>query len=475
MIFGKLPDEIFRPLAGPNRHVFEKVLKQINRIFGDEENPESDALRRDSVLTEIHQILISEEHLALTDEDSTSEEIYNTPSSAAEYIYRRLLATGWLEIEEEGYHSFITPNPYATLLLEALLHIESSEKKSYGLVVVSILSHIETAIKQPQERGMVFLNAVSATREFSAHLRGILFSLKEVQDLLIKTKDPKEILANFFAEFVEGILIADYKTLNSADNPFRFRGRIIELLRQAEMLPEIKQHLIEHYKEHYQIDAENAAYRLQRDIEYIIKIFKGIDGRLNKIDSFCARLQNRVDETVRFIDRTMPGASNRIADLLRNLGEHLDDTEDQAEGQNIPAPPRTHQLKLFSPFSIYPPHGRKEKPSAQVLRSRALSPEAIARKNIIRAYMKKRAFEPMRVVRYLDTQMGGRTVMHAAEFSIESVDDLISFLLIRHLPRMHGKGQFSANAFSVQRKKTRIETEWVACSDFVVQRRLDVK
>jgi hypothetical protein len=95
MIFGKLPDEIFRPLAGQNRHVFEKVLKQINRIFGDEENPESDALRRDSVLTEIHQVLIAEEHLALMDEDINPGEVYSTPSSAAEYIYRRLLTTGW--------------------------------------------------------------------------------------------------------------------------------------------------------------------------------------------------------------------------------------------------------------------------------------------------------------------------------------------------------------------------------------------
>jgi len=471
MIFGKLPDEIFRPLAGQNRDIFIKVLKQINRIFGDEENPESDALRRDSVLTEIHQILIAEEHLALLDEDSNSGEVYCTPSSAAEYIYHRLLTTGWLEREEEGYYGYITPNPNATLLLESLLQIENSEKKSYGLVVVSILSHIETAISQPKDRGMVFLNAVSATREFSSHLRSILFSLKEVQDLLIKTKDPKEILANFFEEFVEGILIADYKTLNSADNPFRFRGRIIELLRQAEVLPSIREPLVEHYKEHYQIDEENALYRLQRDIEHIIKIFKGVDSRLNKIDSFCARLQNRVDETIRFIDRTMPGTSNRIANLLRNLGEQLDDTA----GQDIPAPPKTYQLKTFSPFSIYTPHGKKAKPSIQVLRSRALSPAAVERKNIIREYMKKRAFEPMRVVRYLNRQMDKRTVMNASEFSIESVDDLISFLLIRRLPKMYGKGQFSAKTFIVQRKKSRIKTKWVACSDFVVQRRTDVK
>lgn len=471
MIFGKLHDDIFRPLAGPNRHVFEKVLKQIHRSFGDEENPESDALRRDVVVTEILQVLIAEDHLALTDEENETGELYNTPSGAADYIYRRLLATGWLEIEEDGYHVNITPNPNATLLLESLLQIEKSEKKSYGRIVVSILAHIEAVIDSPVDRGIVLLDAVSQTREFSSHLRGILFSLKEVQDLLIKTKDPREILANFFEEFVEGILISDYKTLNSTDNPFRFRKRIITLLRQANILPQINKPLVDHYKEHYKIGDDEALLRLKRDIEYIIKIFKGVDGRLEKIDSFCRRLQARVDETVRFIDRTMPGASNRVADLLLALGEKLDDSS----GVVIPGPPRSHQVKLISPFSLYSPHGKKEKPSVQVLRSRTLSPEAVERKNIIREYMKKRAFEPMRVVRYLDKQMGNRTAMKATEFSIKSVDDLISFLLIRRLPVMQGKGQHSAKSFDIRRKKGQIVTDWLTCSDFVVQRRSHVK
>ncbi|GAB6084048.1 DUF5716 family protein [Desulfuromonas carbonis] len=468
MLFGKLPNEIFRPLSGPNRHIIEKVLKQLHVLFFDDENPATDSPRRDIVLDRIHQVLIMEDQLLLLDEEDQGGAIYNTPAAAADYILRRLVNTGWLEWEEDGYNTNVTPNPNATLLLEALIDIERREKKSYGRVVLSILGHIEQALNHPKDRGLVFLDAVAQTREFSSHLRGILYSLKEVQDLLAKIKDPREVLANFFEEFVERILVADYKTLNSADNPFRFRQRILQHLQFMEYSDIHITTLVGHYQDHYNIDGDEASIRLKRDMEFIMRIFRSVDRRLEKIDSFCFRLENRVAETVRFIDRTMPGISQRMIDLLRTLGENLNEHED------LPTPVRANLQQTVSQFSIYSPHGRKEKPTVQVLRSRELSPEARKKKEIVREYMKRRAYEPLRVVNYLDQQMGDRTVMSAAEFSIQTVEDLISFLLIRRLPRMLGKGQVRAKEFHIQRRPEQIETEWATIPNFTVERRLNV-
>lgn len=464
MLFGKLPNDIFRPLSGANRHIIEKVLKRLYALFFDDENPDSDAPRKDIVLHEIYQVLAIEETLALKDEDGDSDHIYDTIPAAADYIYRRLLSTGWIEIEEDGYNFHIVPNPGARLLLEALLKIEAQEKKSYGRTVVSILAHIESAISNPKERGIVFLDAVAQTREFSNHLRGILYNLKEVQELLAKTKDPKLVLANFFNEFVENILIADYKTLNSSDNPFRYRLRINTLLQQAEYLDFLP--IAEAYKDHFNINVEEAQTRLRRDIEYIAKVFRSVDSRLEKIDRFCFRLENRVGETVRFIDRTMPGMSNRLADLLTTLGDKFpDDTE-----ISLPGPLLLNQTKLLSPFSLFNPPGKKEKPSAQVLRTRSVNPEIKQYKELIKAYLKRRTFEPLRVANYIDAQMADKVVMSAIEFKIDSVDDLLAFLLIRHLHRIQGKGQIQARAFNVIKKTDMIDTDWVTCRNFIVER-----
>jgi hypothetical protein len=37
MLFNKLPDEIFKPLAGANRYLFEEILLFLFRYFSDED------------------------------------------------------------------------------------------------------------------------------------------------------------------------------------------------------------------------------------------------------------------------------------------------------------------------------------------------------------------------------------------------------------------------------------------------------
>lgn len=469
MIFGKLHDEIFRPLSGANRHIVEKVLKRLWKLYGDEENPESDALPRRVVLEEIHQVLIIEGDLAVPS-DEEQNVVYRTPATAAEYIYRRLLECGWLEIEEDGYNSNVILKPESGMLLESLLNIEAQEKKSYGQTVLAIYNHLETVVNKPEERGSLFFEAIAKTREFTSHLRNITYSLKEIQERLAAIKDPRAVLANFFEEFVEAILIADYKTLNSADNPFRFRGQILEKLRYIEYLDSVSVPLNAMYQDHYGVSEEEAQMRFLRDVRYIRKIFESVDQRLSRIDSYRFRLESRVGETVKMMGRTMPGMANRLLDVMQHLATTI---PDESEGLLIPSPPRIPMTKGLSPFSLRAPRGRKEQPAPQILKIRAVDPFSQERNRLIREFMKKRAFEPMRVMRYIDAQMQGKTVMTASEFRIDSVDDLLSFLLIGQLSRMRGIGQLRAKKYIVRKKQTTIKTEWVACRDFTVERPID--
>ena len=463
MLFGKLPDEIFRPLSGTNRNLFEKVLKHLHRLFFDEDNPESDAPRKDLVLSDIHQVLVMEDDLSLTDDEEGG--ILSTPAQATDYIFRRLIKAGWLELEEDGYNTNVIFNPNASLLLESLLSIEQREKQSYGRVVTSILVHLSAAVDRPKEQGIVFLDAVAKTREFSNHLRGILYSLKEVQDKLVAIKDPKKVLSGFFELFVDSILIADYKTLNSEDNPFRYRSDIREKLKQAIHQEHIKKQLVAHYEEHYALPSLEAEMRFIRDADFIDKVFRSVDRRLDGIDSFRFRLEGRVAETVRFIDRTAPGTSTRLRNIIESLG-NIPDEDDRS----LPPPAQLIQHYGLSPFSIRAPRGKKEKPKPLVLRNNEMSEEDKRQDQIIRDYMQRRAQDPIRVVKYLDRQMGSRTIISAQELVVESVEDLISFLLIRQLHELKGVGEEKARAFHVIREEELVETEWVICDNFIVER-----
>ena len=471
MLFKKLPDDIFRPLAGANRHSFEKILKHLYALFFNDEDGSTDAPRRDVVLGEIKTVLLEEESINLWDEDGRSDNVYRDADTAAPYAMRRLIETGWLDEEEDGHFTKnIVPTPGGRMLMEALLGIESQQKRSYGQTVTAIRSNIEVSISHPEEYGVVFIEAVSKTKEFSGHLRGILYSLKEVQENLSKLNDPKRVLANFFEQFVENILIADYKTLLSADNPFRHRNKINILLAQAQHMDATFQGLVEAYMSHYGIEsADEASGRLTRDIEYIRNVFNAISPRLDRIDHFRFQLERRVEETVRYIDRSMPGMTNRLSALMAELQK----TCTAKDAHELEAPPAVSQTTLLSQFSIYTPSGRKERPTGQILRELKVNPDVKFQRELVREYMRKRAVNPLRVVNYLSAQMGEKAVMSASEFQVADVDDLVSFLLIRHLRKLKGRGQQSARAFHVARQSDTVTTEWVTCQNFIVERHRD--
>ena len=470
MIFGKLPDEIFRPLAGKNRLVFEKVLKQLHSVFGDDENPESDALSRQVVLEEIKHVLLAEgSGINLADEEQ--DVTYDSPATAAEYIYNRLLSCGWIEKEEDGYNIAIIPNPNASMLLDALIGIEQLEKKSYGLTVLAIFNHLDTVLKEPKERGMLFTEAVNRTREFTTHLRNITYSLKEVQERLAATREPRDLLKNFFDDFVANILIADYKTLNSADNPFRFRSRIIDTLNSIRYSKEIYAELVSQYESQYNITTGEASSRLYRDLRYIQKVFESVDRRLGKIDTFRFRLEKRVGETVKILGRSMPGICNQILDYM----EAINDGAEHELCDTDLTPATLVQITGISPFSITIPPARREKPAPQALQPRKDNPEIAAKRKAIREFMRKRKFNPKKVTAYIEAQMGEKQRIESKELAVSSVDELLCFLQLIQYSRFVAKQPPKRAPYRVRKQGSKLVTEWGSFPDYVIERNPDAQ
>ena len=173
MLFNKLPDEIFKPLAGANRYLFEEILLFLFRYFSDEDlTNEAVFPRRGHVVREIEELLERKGRLLqLFDEEGDAEEDFSNPGLAARYIYKRLVDTGWLEEEEDGYHTNVLMPPHASLLLEALEGVAHSEKKNYGSTIASIHLQLEAIANQPAANAHAFIEVVRAARDFTRHLQ----------------------------------------------------------------------------------------------------------------------------------------------------------------------------------------------------------------------------------------------------------------------------------------------------------------
>jgi len=468
MLFKRLPDEIFKPLAGPNRYLFEEILLALFRYFSDEELTNQAIFpRRLMVKGEIEEFLARKDRLLpiTNEEDAAGEPVSATPGQAAEYIYRRLVQTGWLEEENEGYNVNVLMPPHASLLLEALEGVANATKKNYGGTVASIYLQLEAIVNFPDNNAQAFVEVVRSARDFTRHLQNILTGLRGFQDIISKQRDPRLAMATFFDDFVQNLLISDYKSLQAENNPFRHRHKVQEYLLHIEYDQKTMEALSKVYEEDKKLDPIKARERILQDLHFIGRVFKSVDRRLRAIDRYRATLESRVAEMVRYLDRSVPDLTSRALALLEVIGQFPEDSG------SLPAPRRWLPISMLGSRSLRRAQKRREPQYIELPAKKELSDEAKLLRKLAKQYLDRRSMTPAKITAFLDRQMGQKKTLSAKDFQIETVEDLMAFIFALHTkqPDLHRRPGMPG--FTVKKTGGMVETEWMECPDFIVERK----
>lgn len=467
MLFARLPDNLFLPLAGPNRGVYQAVLLGLAELYFDEHLAELFP-RKELVRATIEHALERLDACVWQEEGEDAPLDEQDRQDLVGRIYRRLLATGWLEEEPDGYRIQVLMDPAVSQVLRTLVELRDFEKKSYGGAVLAVLNNLEPALKDPAEFGQGLAEAAGKAREFNKHLGLMIHGLREILRAMTEDGSPDAVLAQFFERFVAGILVADYKTLKTQHNPFRFRRRILELLGALRADTDKQQAIAGHYRDNLGLGAYEALLRVQRQIGYLTEVFESLDERLDRVDEFRYRLEKRVAEAVRYMDKTRAGTTTRLARLLERLGTVPVDAEGESPG---PLPRSLHRPLPLGPQGLPQPQRRRTPPPPRVLQNRELSAASLARREAIKAYELRRRLHPAAVEAYVERALAGRERLAAADFPILGIEDFLAFNTLRRLPRLPGSWQRLAKRFRVEPGETLVTVrELVTCKDFTVTR-----
>lgn len=463
MLFNKLPDDLFLPLSGKNRHIYQAVLLHLADLFFDEDLIDP-FVPKDLVRSSIEEAVVrlGVRRWEPEEDDTDDQEI---PRSSAEYtnrIYRRLVQTGWLEEEQRIYRAFVLVSPAISFLLRSLVSIANLEKRSYGGAVLNVLSSLESAVNDPVGRGITLSEAAQTSAEFSAHLTDMMLGLRELKISLTNADTPQEVVRGFFERFVEHILVSDYKTLKTKNNPFRFRRQILSLLRDLQFDTLKLDQLIRHYQEQFECSYEDAEAMVHQHINRIIRIFESVDQRLDTIDDFRYRLEKRVADTVRYMDKTTPGMASRLSRLVTAL----------ARRSRFPKPDTLEQTGFISPASIRSPIRRRVQAEPRVIRQQVIDPKVLELRELFKAFKERREVRVDRIEAYLNRHFDGQMALNASQFEINSIEDYICFSYIRHLASLGKKAKKTADQFNIEFKDSYTEVaEMVECRDFVIHRK----
>ncbi|WP_286239355.1 Wadjet anti-phage system protein JetA family protein [Neptuniibacter halophilus] len=467
MLFNKLPEDLFLPLSGQNRQVYQAVLISLADLFFDEDLVDP-FVPKDLVRSTIEGAVI---RLGVRrwepEADDTEEEARELPRSAAEYtsrIYRRLVSTGWLEEEQRIYRTYVLLSPANSFLLRTLVSIANLEKRSYGGAVLNVLSSLEAAINDPQGRGITLSEAAQTAADFSAHLTDMMLGLRELKITLSETNNPQEIVRNFFERFVEHILVSDYKTLKTKNNPFRFRQQILSLLRELQFDTLKLEQLIVHYQQQFEVELHDAEARVHQHINRIIRIFESVDQRLAIIDDFRYRLEKRVSDTVRYMDKTTPGMASRLSRVIAAVSEK--------DGREIPRIRTLETVGFIAPGSIRTPVQRKTPAEPRVITRQEIDPKVLHLRQLFKEYKERREVKVDRIEAYLERHLIGRDQVDAVDFEIDSIEDYICFSYVRHMQSLGKKARKTIQRYQIQFREDYVSVaDMVECRNFSITRK----
>ncbi|MCJ8337205.1 MAG: DUF5716 family protein [Pseudomonadales bacterium] len=464
MLFNKLPEDLFVPLSGKNRHTYQTVLIELADLFFDEDLIEP-FIAKDLVRSTIEDTVVRIGLRIWEREEEDTEEDYQPPRSTAEYanrIYRRLVATGWLEEEQQIYKSYVLMAPSNSYLLRSLVSIAKMDKRSYGGAVLNVLSSLEAAVNDPEGRGITLQEASQSAAEFSAHLTDMLLGLRELKISLAESKSPQEIVRQFFDTFVEQILVSDYKTLKTKNNPFRFRRQILSMLRDLQFDSIKLEKLIHHYQLQFENDYLDAEAMVHTHINRIIRIFESVDKRLESIDDFRYKLEKRVADTIRYMDKTTPGMASRLSRLIAAVSKDSSLLRKQPITQ-------LENSGFISPGSIRSPMRRRIQVAPRVIRQPIIDPKVLELRELFKAYKARREVRVDRIEDYLARHFTNSDTLRADQFEIASIEDYICFSYIRHLASLGKKGKATHAQYNIEFKEKYIEVDdMVICRDFTI-------
>ena len=456
-LFDVLPDELFKPLASLNRRFYADLLLSLHeKTF----SLSAEAPKRSDVIHEISDFTIRWEMANGTPAD---DELKTSKEDRARAIYQRLRETGWLIEHRDRYLKLVDLDPDASGLLHVLSSIKRGEARTYGGAVVGVLSALESAAGNPSERSENIRNAIVTSLDFLAHMRMVSVSLRKVEERIVRQNTIREIFKSFFEEFVQKHLISDYKTLHTKNNPFRFRQKIIE---QCQIMSSSSLTIMS-LGEAYFLEGRGSSAAMGQvevldDLAVIINVFENTEAHLAAIDATAARIERRIVNTARYMDRAGRTSEASIVEAMKLVSSISSEDVDVCTGV------------AGAGLPVGPPHiptPRRERAAIEVGSVRQISKNT-SYKNFLSAkevYFKRTRVTPSGLTSFVEKALGGSQEVKGSFIEISDVDDFVAFQRLRELLTIFD-GTL-ARKFNLVVIQDRIANDWINCQDFVISRK----
>ena len=414
LLFERLPDRLFAPLASPNRHRYWALLCRLHaKRFGpDAPLPPSHGFAVREIMQDIEDELVTQD-LWENEDDSTPDTPIAIRSNA---VFNRLIESGWFRLDRHGVEKKVTMRPTVSQFLTILVSFAET-----GPVFVSgKIRSIELNIQQIAEGkadGDTLVETAEQVRNLLEHVRNTGTNIRDIMESLSAEITTAQYVQRFFNDYIERVFIGDYRELRTREHPLSRRPQILRTVEDLYGSEHHRARLIAWYEtKRCSGDLHRAQKLFEKDILRLFEL-RRIDEYLDRLDDEIRRANRRalafLDYRLRSLRPVDHMVNRAIAAALSCQPPALGD----------PFPPGD----MVSGDRLAEPRKLTERPAPSSLRRQVPSEAQLARSRIMLRAREVRSITPPKLAEYVLQQLNGQKGISSDQLVYESITDIRSY------------------------------------------------
>lgn len=384
----------------------------------------------------------------------------------ANSMLRKLEFYGWIEVEtDKSYVQRVNFKEYAVKIMKTLLEIAEGKQIEYQGYIYTIYSLVRSNTDHP---GIVLLQILENTDMLITGLKNLNSNIKHYIDELTKHRTVAEIMDALFNDYITNIVDKAYHRLLTSDNVSKFRPEIIERLESKSRNKSYVAKAAQEIAGIREISVEEGQELVYRYLHEIIEAFRNMDDILMEINQKNTQYQRAAINRARFLLSGDEDVRGQLKEILLGLNEAVNEEQMDLGGiyriEFLDGLIRLYSSSVMDSNSLYSPtEGRKEFVPQELV---AEEPDLLLRQEKMRRITEKmqRILSPEKIGKYVDSQLGDKPELRAAQFPLENVEDFIKIIYIRLY------GQRKNMKYTVESLKE-TEAGGYRFKDFVIRRK----
>mgnify|MGYP000962448284 FL=1 len=226
--FEAVPDELFSPLASPNRALYADALDVLYTAYREKLK-----LPEDMLYSMLRSRLEQQLAEATFEGEDIDEDELRDISGRARFLIRKLGSKGWFEKERgTDFREYITVPGYSSRLLE-LFHELRDDRPARGF---SYVFGTYSALRVADETGSAYekmaavYTAFDNTQALIRLLRLVYHNVKHYFQMQLELHDVGEVLSSYFDDFGQKVIEAYIRPLKIKDSVPKYRISIQNVL-----------------------------------------------------------------------------------------------------------------------------------------------------------------------------------------------------------------------------------------------------